>query len=171
MSIEQLAYISDVISGIVVAITLVIVVFQMRQNNHQVQAEALSEAINDFVRNISSSTSNENDAANFRIGQNNFSHLSQDEKACFHSKMLNMFGGFDQVYNLYRAKRLDKLHFEAARRTFLPFLMTQGGSEWFNTFKSACPVHLVEHIEEAISDPNVNIKSIDEFMPWLIEAD
>jgi hypothetical protein len=127
MSIEQLANLSEVISGIVVAVTLIIVVFQMRQNNEQVQAEAIREGINDFVRVMARLTSNEVDAANFRIGLNNFSNLSSDGKACFHSKMVNMLGGYDQVYNLYLAKRLKKSYIDAACRTFLPFLKTKGG--------------------------------------------
>jgi hypothetical protein len=170
ISIEQLANLSEVFSGIVVAVTLIIVVFQMRQNNNQVQAEALREAINDFVRTIVSASSNEADAANLRIGLNNFSDLSPDGKACFHSKLVKMFGGFDQVYNLYLAKRLSKLHFEATQRTYFPYLMTQGGSEWFNTFKSMAPVHIVEHIEQAIADPNLYIKPLDELCPWLNET-
>ena len=108
MTIEQLAYISEIISGIVVATTLIILVLQMRQSNRREQSEALRETVNDFISGIVQATATEYDAENFRNGVHNFDELSSNEKARFHSTMLNMAAGFDQVLNLYKTKRLGK---------------------------------------------------------------
>jgi hypothetical protein len=168
MTIEKLAYISEIISGIVVATTLIIVAYQMRQNNRREQAEALRETVNDFIGGIVQATATENDAENFRNGVHNFDELSSTEKARFHSTMLNMAARFDQVLNLYESKRLGKTHFEGAQRTYITIMKTPGAQQWWNAFKHDPPKSLVEHIDQAVADPSLNIRAAHEIYPWLV---
>ena len=168
MTIEQLAYISEIISGIVVATTLIILVLQIRQSNRREQAEALRETVNDFIRGIVQATATENDAANFRNGVHNFDELSSNEKARFHSTMLKISAGFDQVLNLYQSKRLDKIHFQGAQRTYIAIIKTPGAQQWWNSFKHVPPKSLVEHVDQAVTDPSLNIRGAHEIYPWLV---
>ena len=140
----------------------------MRQSNRREQSEALRETVNDFISGIVQATATEYDAENFRNGVHNFDELSSNEKARFHSTMLNMAAGFDQVLNLYKTKRLGKTHFQAAQRTYITIIKTPGAQQWWNSFKHFSPKGLVEHVDQAVTDPSLNIRAAHEIYPWLV---
>ena len=84
--------------------------------------------------------------------------------------MLDLVAGFDQIFNLYQNKFLDEDHFLAAQRTYISFLKTPGGQQWWNGFKHNPPRILVNHIDGAAGDPDLDIKGAHEILPWLREA-
>ena len=170
MGTEGLANISEVVSGIVVAITLLILVFQVRQNGRRQQVEAISEGVNDFVRAVVSVTATEDRARVFLSGAHGLDGLSPVEQARFHSTMLDLVAGFDQIYHLYQNRLLDEDHFLAAQRTFISFLKLPGGQQWWSAFKHNPPRDLVAHIDKVSADETMAIPGAHEVIPWLQQA-
>ena len=56
LTLEQWSYIGDIISGFVVAITLVFLVYEMAKNGRRLKSEAFREAVNDFVHSYTQAT-------------------------------------------------------------------------------------------------------------------
>lgn len=168
MTVENLAYISEIGSGIVVATTLVILVFQVRQNGRREQVDAIREGVNDFVRAVVGVTASREDAENFLAGAHGLEKLSSADQARFHSTMLDLVAGFDQIFNLHLNKLLDDDHFLAAQRTFISFLKVPGGQQWWSAFKQNPPKILVDHIDKVSIDPSMGIIGAHESIPWLM---
>jgi len=169
MSLENLALYSEVISGIVVAISVLILAFQVRQHGRREQVEAIKEGVNDFVRSVVNVTATQERAENFLAGAHGLDDLSAVDQARFHSKMLDLVAGFDQVFGLYQNRLLDDDHFLAAQRTFISLLKLPGAQQWWSSFKHNPPKSLVEQIDRASSDTTLAIKGAHEVIPWLQE--
>jgi len=169
MNIEILAHISEIVSGIVVATTLLILVFQIRQNGRREQVDAVREGVNTFVRSVVSVTATEERAENFLAGAHGLDNLSSINQARFHSTMLDLVAGFDQIFNLHQNKLLDEDHFLAAQRTFISILKTPGAQQWWSSFKHNPPKTLVEHIEHTATDSGIGIAPAHETIPWLMK--
>ncbi len=168
-SLEQLAYLGDIISGLVVATTLVVLVFEMSSGNRRLRSEALRETINDFIRSYAQATSVPEKASNFRDGLNNFFEMKPDEQAQFHSTMLNLTGGFNQVQSLYSKGLIEKQTFDGAKRVYLTTMRTRGAKQWWSAFKHIPPEPLVQYVDEAVIDSNIQIRPATDDLPWLKE--
>ena len=168
MTVENLAYIAEIVSGIVVAATLLILVFQVRQSARRQQVEAISVGVNDFVRAVVSITGTRERAENFLAGAHGLESLSSVDQARFHSSMLDLVAGFDQIFNQHQSKLLDEDHFLAAQRTFISILKIPGAQQWWDSFKHNPPRILVEPIDSVASDPEMEIRGAHEVIPWLV---
>jgi hypothetical protein len=169
MTIESIAHISEIVSGIVVATTLLILVFQIRQNGRRQKVEAVKEGVNDFVRGVVRMTATREGAENFLDGAHGLDELSSIDQARFHSKMLDLVAGFDQIFSLYRNGLLDEDHFLAAQRTFISILKIPGAQQWWASFKHNPPRAMVEHIDNIANDPKTEIPAAHEVIPWLMK--
>ena len=171
VTLAQLAYIGEIISGLAVATTLVVLVFEMSAGNRRLHSEALRETVNDFIRSFSQATESTGAAANFRNGLNNFIGMQPDDQALFHSTMLNLSGGFSQVLSLYEKGLLEGAPFEAAQRVYLTTMRTPSARQWWSSFKHIPPVPFVEYVDLAVSDPGIDIGSAHNDLPWLKKND
>ncbi len=167
MTVENLAYIAEIVSGVVVATTLLILVIQVRQSARRQQVEAISEGVNDFVRAVVGITGTRERAENFLAGAHGLENLSSVDQARFHSSMLDLVAGFDQIFNQHQNKLLDEDHFLAAQRTFISILKVPGAQQWWDLFKHNPPRILVEHIDSVASDQKMEIRGAHEVIPWL----
>jgi len=169
MTIENFAHISEIVSGFVVATSLLILVFQVHQNGRRQQVEAVKEGGNAFVRAVVRMTATQEGAEIFLEGAHGLDELSSIDQARFHSTMLDLVAGFDQIFSLYRNGMLDEDHFLAAQRTFISILKIPGAQQWWASFKHNPPKVMVEHIDNIATDPNMEIPAAHEVIPWLMK--
>ncbi|MCZ6774148.1 MAG: hypothetical protein O7G83_19500, partial [Proteobacteria bacterium] len=167
ISLEQMAYLSDIISGLAVAVTLIFLVYQMAKNNRRLESDALREIVNDFIRSFAQATETSEKASNFRNGLNDFNTLPIDEQARFHSAMLDMTAGYNQVLSLYEKGLLDKPPYEAAERVYMTTMKSPGAQQWWKHFKHIPPDPLVDYITKATEDSNIRVGPAHDELPWL----
>lgn len=169
MTIGEFAQISEIVSGVVVAITLLILVFQLRQNFHQQRAESVKEGVNGFVRAVVAITATRDRAENFLRGAHGIENMPSVDQACFHSAMLDLVAGFDQLYSLHHKGLIDEEHFLAGQRTFISLLKLPGAQQWWELFKINPPRGMVEHIDNVANSSTYGIRGAHEIMPWLMK--
>ena len=171
LTLEHFSYLGDIISGLVVAVTLVFLVYEMAKNNNRLKSEAMRETVNDFIRVFTAATETNEKASNFRKGLNDFDGLSNDEQARFHSTMLNLVAGFSQVYSLYSKGLLEKPPYDASERTFITTMKSPGAQQWWKHFKHLPPEPLVDYVNKSISDPIIAVGPAHHELPWLTIKD
>jgi hypothetical protein len=167
LTLEQWSYIGDIISGFVVAITLVFLVYEMAKNGRRLKSEAFREAVNDFVHSYTQATETKEKASTFRNALNHFDELSSDEQASFHSTMLQITATLSHVHSLFMKGLLEEPVFTACERSYLPLMNTDGGQQWWQKFKHVPPQPFTEYVTKAIDKLNTEKKSELEELPWL----
>jgi hypothetical protein len=170
MNLEQIYYVGEIGAVFAVAVTLILLTVQLRQNTRQQRAGALREAIIELVHAIAQTTADEESADNFRNGLHDFNGMTPNARARFHATMLSLVARFDLVLQLHDARLLDESEFVAMQRTYISIFRSPGVQQWWGYFKPMPPESLVNHLEQAVRDSRIDIQQLDEHWPWLKAA-
>lgn len=113
MSLADLASLGSFVSGVAVAITLIFLVIQMRQNTLAVRAAA-SQALSSGYAELSSITVTNGDMARiFRLGLSDLGQLNDDERVRFIGYVSIGLRFMESARLQWRRGQLDKEHWQA----------------------------------------------------------
>lgn len=118
MSLADLASLGSFVSGIAVAITLIFLVIQMRQNTLAVRAAA-SQALSSAYADLSNITVTNGDMARiWRLGLSDIGQLNDDERVRFFSFVSTIMRFMESAQLQFRRGQLDKEHWHALEGDF-----------------------------------------------------
>ena len=113
MSLADLASLGSFVSGVAVAITLIFLVIQMRQNTLAVRAAA-SQALSSAYAELSNITVTNGDMARiWRLGLSDLGQLNDDERVRFMSYVSTAFRFMESARLQWRRGQLDEEHWRA----------------------------------------------------------
>jgi hypothetical protein len=168
MNWEAVGAIAEIIGVVAVIATVGYLSVQIRQSNRQLSAQALKEAVKEFVDAYAAMTCDEKAAENFREGLSRFDELDRNGKAMFHSKMQLLTNGYYQVWTLYKSGMLlDEALFRKSESLYLSFVLSPGGRQWWEAWKHLPPETLTVHIDERLNETNLDITAANEDLDWL----
>lgn len=164
--------VAEVIGAAGVIVTLVYLAIQVHRNTRQLQFQGMEAARKEFLNVFDELTRTRENADLFRHGLNQFSQMSANDQACFHSQMHALLHGYHSVWSLNNAGILTNRDFEGMRQLLASVLITPGGRQWWETFRHIPPPYLIAHMQEAIDNETDPAVPITESLPWLkIEND
>ena len=167
MDILQLGAIGELVGGIAVLVTLIYLSLQVRQSNHQVSAQAVKEAVTEFVGAFAAVTSDEQAAKNFRAGMNYFTQLDPNQQSIFHSKMQTLANGYYQVWTLHQHRMVvDEDLFSRCENLYLTILRAPDGHHWWNAWKHLPPQPWVAELDRLVNNPNSDVTPANQDLSW-----
>ena len=126
MSLSDLASIGSLISGVAVAITLIFLVMQMRQNTLAVKATA-TQSFSALYQQISNIVVVNGDMARiWRQGLDDIHQLSDDERVRFISYLSTIFRFMESARLQWRHGQLDNQHWYELETEIKDFSMQPG---------------------------------------------
>ena len=167
MNWDAVGAIAEVIGVVAVIATVAYLSIQIKQSNRQQSAQAVKEAVKEFVDAYAAVTADEKSAQNFREGLTRFGDLDRNAKAVFHSKMQSLTNGYYQVWTLYKGGLLlDEPLFRKSESLYLSFVLTPGGLQWWEAWKHLPPETLTIHVDERLNEPNLSVTPAHEDLDW-----
>jgi hypothetical protein len=126
MSLTDLASLGSFVSGVAVAITLIFLVIQMRQNTLAVRAAA-SQAHSAAYQELSTLVSTSGDLARiWRLGMADIGQLNDDERVRFISYVSSIFRFMESARLQWRHGQLDNQHWYELETEIKDFAMQPG---------------------------------------------
>lgn len=155
MNWEAFGAIAEMFGALGVIATLVYLALQIRQSNRQDCVKGLQDAVAHFVDNVLRSTATRANAEVFRKGLHGFKDMPELDQAQFHSMLLRLAAGFNQVRILHESGLLHRSKFEAMEYTMTSIMRSPGALEWWNSWKHNVPVSLEDCLDGVISDVSI----------------
>ena len=172
MNWDAVTAIAEVIGVIAVVVSLLYVGFQVRQNTVQLRQ--------DNMRNLVRGTLDTNwyyhrngDAFDiFRRGVQSFDRLKPNEKAIFHSIIVDLAFYFEIVRGMAKAGLVEPVALETNLRFLAGILVTDGGREWLRVAQATQPMPpaALDYLVSAVDAPDADWSPITDLQPWFSES-
>ena len=147
--------------------TVVYLAIQTRNGHRQLAAQAVKDAITQFVGAYAGVTATETDAENFREGMNRLTELSKSQQAMFHAKMQILANGYYQVWTLHNHGMLvDEELFIKCRNLYITVLRTKGGLFWWEAWKHLPPEPYMEDLNRHVYDTSLIVPPATSDLIW-----
>lgn len=171
MSLEQASFISQIVAAVALTGSLIFVALQIRQNTKVERLESLNVALRTHMKLMADLTATDADAELFRKFVTSFESLSLNERGRVHAMMVARLASFNQIMFLQKAGALPLDEFEAIRSAFISILRTNGARQWWDLYKHRAPHRVDAYVTNALDDPKIRIKALNEEAPWLFDTD
>ena len=160
-TLEQVAYLAEIIGVILVIVSLIYLSSQVKQNTHQLKIQGLKEAITEFVNAFANLSENSQTTNILRKGLNNYDDLPKDEQGIFLYKIQYLCSGFNQVLMLHKTGYLIESEFIAMSNTMKGIMSCPGSRQCWNQLKSYPPGPFVTYVDELLITKD-DVKPINE---------
>ena len=174
MTLEQWAYIGEMIAAAAVVASLVYLAIQVRQNTSQLQQDNFSGAIRGALDTHWYVHRDDKVFDLFRKGCQNFKDLSAKDQAHFHSILVDHLFYYQQTYHMDQSGLLDKSILPVHQLFIMGILSTPGGKHWWEYARSTgrpIPEFLIDHIQSLMDAPDTDYRPITELQPWFAAED
>ena len=169
MNWDAIGAIAEAIAAIGVIISLLFLAVQVNQNTRALKNSGLQSARERFLMDMDDATRTQEDAEIFRIGLNRFDRLAPADQGVFHAKMHTLIHAFHHAWDLNKDGLLPDYEMEAMRDITVSYLMSPGAQQWWATFKSVPPPHIVDFLDQACANAGGGLKPATDRFPWLQE--
>jgi hypothetical protein len=107
----------------------------------------------------------------FRKGVQSFDALQAQEKAVFHSVIVDIAFYFEVVRNMVTSGLIDPNALAVNKRFLIAILVSPGGREWWNFARKSRPMPqpAMDYIESILEADGDSTPPITELQPWLAE--
>jgi hypothetical protein len=164
-AVEAIAEIAGVI---LVVVSLLFVGFQVRQNTQQLRQDNLLKSVRGTLDTNWYFHRDPEAFRVFRAGCADFDALPEQDRAHFHSILMDLSFYVEVVNQMYAAGLLDQSAPEVNGRFFLAALDTPGGAQWWELVKKTRPMpdSAIVAIQALLDAPNRDRTPITELQPW-----
>lgn len=168
MNWEAVGAIAEVAGVIGIVASLVFVGLQVRQNTKQLRYDNLREAIRGALDTNWRYHRDEASFDIFRSGCESFAELSPQEKAHYHSLIIDLAFYYHLILGMYNSGLIDSATLEVDERYFLGILTTPGGRQWWELVRQVKPFpdETIDHVQSLLDAPDRNFIPITELQPW-----
>ena len=153
MTIQDMGSIGELIAAFATLITLAYLALQLKQNTTALKSQTFQKSSMDMSLTANSISSDGELAKIFIKAENGLNALSSDERLRFHFWMLVAVRRFEAIYiqALYGSIEMERI--EGFERSILS-LLSNVGSEWWKTAKSAFSNDFITYADEHIASGN-----------------
>jgi hypothetical protein len=142
MGLAAATNIAEIIASLGVVITLIYIAREFRHNAERSRIDSIARGIETQVRQFARLAEEPEKAELLRHALADFDSLTQPQKG-------------------------QEGEFRALQSNWVSLMRTRGGRQWWQGWKQMMPVDVIEYVDTALDDPNIEVKPLDEEMPWL----
>ena len=162
MSLSDLAELGSFLSGVAVAITLIILLLQMRQNTKAMSSAALDSGLSDFNRLLAAFAGDPSLVTIMRNCLHSFSKQPPNDQFRFDSVMSIFILNGQFIFNQRDAGVLNRLIADQQLQFWVGLLKMDGGREWWDYTR---PV--TSHDYAAFIDKQIELaRPVGDILPW-----
>jgi len=133
MTLEQYAYLGEIIAAVAVVVSLLYLAIQIRQNTKAVRTSNF-HGITDSFNQINNTIANDESLARiFHVGMADFSQLNEDEKIRFNFMFLSAFRVMETLYYQSTQGVAEQQLWLVEQQTIKALLSGPGTLEWWSS--------------------------------------
>lgn len=162
MSLSELAELGSFLSGVAVAITLIFLLLQMRQNTKAMSSAALNSGLSDYNRLLVTLSGDPSLVKIIRSCLHSFAKQPPNDQFRFDTIMsyFNLNGQF--MYNQRDEGVLDRLVADQQLQFWAGMLKLDGGREWWDYTRSVMSPDYAAFIDKQIE----LARPVSDMLPW-----
>jgi hypothetical protein len=171
MNWDAISAIAEVVGVIAVVVSLIYVGLQVRQNTQQLRHDNLLGSIRGTLDTNWLYHRDPITFDVFRKGVRSFDSLAPQEKAVFHSIVVDISFYIEIVRNMVSSGLIDPNALTVNKRFLVAILITPGGREWWAFAQKSPPMPqpAMDYIASIIETDGNSTPPITELQPWFAE--
>jgi hypothetical protein len=131
VTLQDLGNIGELVGAVGVAVSLIYLAVQIRQNTRSVRSASFQEAIRDVIAITDALGTDQELSRVYWKGLADFEGLEQDERRRFSAYLVSMFRRFENMVYQMQHGALDRASCEGVMKTAIITLSRPGGSAWW----------------------------------------
>lgn len=171
MNWDAIGAMAEVIGVIAVVLSLIYVGFQVRQNTSQLRQDNLRETVRGTLDTNWYFHRDKAAFEVFRHGISDFDNLDPQEKAHFHSILVDLAFYLELVRNMEVSGLVDPAALQTNSRFVAAILATPGGRQWlrFAQDTQPMPATALDYLQSLLESDNEQIRPITDLQPWFAD--
>ncbi len=167
MEWDAVGAIAEVFGVIAVVVSLIYVGFQVRQNTIQLRQDNLLETVRGTLDTNWYFHRNRDAFEVFKRGVENFDELLPQDRAHFHSILVDLAFYLEMVRNMAGSGLVDRSALDTNSRFLASILITPGGRQWleFAHLTQPMPPTALDYLQSLV-DSGEDTPPITELQPW-----
>ena len=167
MDLAAATNIAEIIASLGVVITLVFIAREFHHNADRSKLESIGKGIETQVRQFARLAEEPRKAELFRHAIADFDSLSQAQKGQISTIIHDILLSHNAIRQFYASGLMPEREFRALQSNWMSLMRTNGGRQWWQGWKKMMPDDVVEYVDSALDDPNIDVKPLNEELPWL----
>lgn len=168
MNWDAVSAIAEVVGVIAVVLSLIYVGFQVRQNTQQLRQDNLRETVRGT---LDTNWYFHRDATAFEVfrhGIRDFENLDPNDKAHFHSIIVDLAFYLELVRNMEDSGLVDPSALHINTRFIAAILVTPGGRQWLSFAQDTqpMPAAALDYLQSLVDSVGDDARPITELQPW-----
>lgn len=173
MNWDAVIAVTEIAGVVAVVVSLIYVGYQVRQNTRQLRQDNLRETVRGTLDSNWLYHRDARALAVFRKAVRSFDELEPDDKALFHSIVVDIAFYFEVVRQLEMSGLIDRSAVDINQRFLAGILVTPGGREWLRFAEDTMPMPepALAYLKLVVEVGEGSIRPITELQPWLASED
>jgi hypothetical protein len=171
MDLATATNIAEIIASLGVVITLIYIAKEFRHSAERTRIESIGRGIETQVRQFARLAEHPEKAELLRHALADFNSLTQAQKGQVSTVIHDIALSHNAIRHAYESGQLPEGEFRALQSNWLSLMRTQGGRQWWQGWRHMMPDDVVEYVDSTLDDPNIEVKPLDEEVPWLFALD
>lgn len=167
MDLAAATNIAEIIASLGVVITLIYIAREFRHNAERSRIDSIGRGIETQVRQFARLAEEPEKAELLRLALADFDGLTQAQKGQVSVVIHDIALSHNAIRHAYESGQMPEGEFRALQSNWVSLMRTRGGRQWWQGWKHMMPVDVIEYVDTALDDPNIEVKPLDEEMPWL----
>jgi hypothetical protein len=167
MDLASATNIAEIIASLGVVITLIYIAKEFRHNAERSRIDNIARGIETQVRQFARLAEEPEKAELLRHALADFDGLTQPQKGQVSTVIHDLALSHNAIRHAYESGQMPDGEFRALQSNWVSLMRTRGGRQWWQGWKQMMPVDLIDYVDTALDDPNIEVKPLDEEMPWL----
>lgn len=167
MSLAAATNIAEIIASLGVVITLIYIAREFRHNAERSRIDSIARGIETQVRQFARLAEEPEKAELLRHALADFDGLTQPQKGQVSTVIHDIALSHNAIRHAYESGLMPESEFRALQSNWISLMRTTGGRQWWQGWKHMMPNDVITYVDGALDDPSIEIKPLDEEMPWL----
>lgn len=167
MDLAAATNIAEIIASLGVVITLVFIAREFRHNAERSRIDSISRGIETQVRQFARLAEEPEKANLLRHALADFDGLTQAQKGQISTIIHDIALSHNAIRHMYESGQMPEGEFRALQANWVSLMRTNGGRQWWQGWRRMMPDDVIEYIDNALDDPNIDVKPLNEELPWL----
>jgi hypothetical protein len=163
--------IAEIVASLGVIISLVFVAREFRRNARNTNLSSAARALETQVHQFAHLADEPMRADVLRRALVDFDGLDLGEKGQVSAVIHDIVLSHDVLRRAYEAGLMSRDDFKVMQELWVSLMRTTGGRQWWAGWKGIMPQAVVTYVEDAVDDPTLKTKPLNEELPWLFSIE
>jgi hypothetical protein len=171
VDLAAVSSIAEIIASLGVVITLIYIAREFTHNAHRARLDSMGKAIETQVLQFARLAGEPGKADLVRRALADFDGLTQAQKGQASAFIHEIALSHNVIRHAYESGLLPQDEFRALQANWVSLMRTNGGRQWWQGWRHMMPDDVIEYVDATLDDPSIEIRPLNEEVPWLFAMD